>query len=107
MNVKQSDLVIGSIKSAVSAATGVILANLVDIPQALFSWLWFRHVLIATGLVVVVSEARFWQQWANSGKTTPIADSMQTAATATKQASAAIADAQASVQKEAAPPPKP
>lgn len=106
MNVKQSDLVIGSIKSAVGAATGVILANVVDVPQALFSWPWFRHVLVATGMVVLVSEARFWNQWASSGKVTPVAESMQTAAIATKQAGAAIADAQA-VQNATSSQPKP
>lgn len=99
MNIKQNALVIGSIKSAVSAACGVILANLVDVPQAILSWPWFRHVLIATGLVVLVSEARFWQQWANSGKTTLLADSLDSAATATKQAGAAISEAQSQAPK--------
>jgi hypothetical protein len=102
MNLKQSDLIMGAIKSAVGAATGVILANMVDVPQAIFSWPWFRHVLIATGMVVLVTEARFWNQWANSGKTTPVEDSIQTAAVATKQAGAAIADAAVQIKTDSA-----
>lgn len=97
MNIKQDELVIGSIKSAVSAACGVILANMVDTQNALLSWMWFRHVLIATGVVVLVSEARFWQQWANSGKVTPLETSLTDAAVATKQAGAAIAEAKSQV----------
>jgi hypothetical protein len=106
MNLKQSDLVMGAIKSAVGAATGVILANFVDVPQAIFSWPWFRHVLIATGMVVLVTEARFWNQWAASGKTTPVEDSIQTAEVATKQAGAAIAEVKTSVQNATVSQPK-
>jgi hypothetical protein len=64
----QHTLMVGALKSGVSAATGVILTNFVDVPQPLLSWPWFRHVLIGMAFVVLVSEARFWQQWANSAK---------------------------------------
>jgi len=67
MNQAQKALLAGAWKSAVSAVCGVILSNFVDVPQALFSWPWFRHVLIACFFVVMVSEARFWNQWASSG----------------------------------------
>jgi hypothetical protein len=67
VNPAQKKLLTGAWKSAVSAICGVVLSNFVDVPQALFSWPWFRHVLIAMFFVVAVSEARFWSQWAHSG----------------------------------------
>jgi hypothetical protein len=67
MTPAQKALAAGAWKSAVSSICGVVLANFVDVPQALFSWPWFRHILIAMFFVVAVSEARFWSQWANSG----------------------------------------
>jgi hypothetical protein len=100
MNVTQKALWSGALKSAVGAITGVILANFVDVPQALFSWPWFRHVLIAAGVVVLVTEARFWNQWANSGATpAPIQQSLADAAHANIQAGAAISKAQTEAPK--------
>jgi hypothetical protein len=106
MTSKQSALFMGSLKSAVGAACGVILANFVDTPQAVLSWPWFKHILIATGFVVLVSEARFWNQWANSGTVVPMETALKTAADATAKAGTAITEAQ-TVQKETAITPKP
>lgn len=66
MTIAQSELWKGALKSAVSSFTGVIIANCVDVPQTILSWPWFRHIIIAAFFVVMVSEARFWNQWANS-----------------------------------------
>jgi H+/Cl- antiporter ClcA len=100
MNVTQKALWSGALKSAVGALTGVILANFVDVPQTLFSWPWFRHVLIAAGVVVLVTEARFWNQWAHSGATpAPIQQSLADAKQANVQAGVAIAKAQTEAPK--------
>ena len=69
LNPAQKALMLGAWKSAVASICGVVLSNFVDVPQTLFSWPWFRHVLIAMFFVVAVSEARFWGQWAHSGDT--------------------------------------
>jgi hypothetical protein len=106
MNTKQSALWLGALKSAVGAACGVILANFVDTPQAVLSWPWFKHILIATGFVVLVTEARFWNQWASSGTVVPMEAALKTAADATAKAGVAITDAQ-SVQKVTEIPVKP
>lgn len=68
MNTVQHDLSVRALKSAISAAAGMILSlNIVD-PEH-FSFQTFggwKHVLEAIGIVVVVAEARFWKQWADS-----------------------------------------
>lgn len=68
MNPTQKALLTGSLKSAVSSATGMILSlNIVD-PEH-FSFQTFggwKHLLLAIGITVVVSEARYWKQWADS-----------------------------------------
>lgn len=57
-----------ALKTAVSAVSGVIIANLVDqvAGQAIISWSWWKHVLIASGTLVILNEARFWRNWADS-----------------------------------------
>lgn len=68
MNQARKGLLKGAIKSAVSAATGMVLAlNIVD-PQhfdvrTLGGW---EHLGVAILISVVIAEARFWNQWANS-----------------------------------------
>lgn len=68
MNATRSALLKGAIKSAVSAATGMILSlNIID-PEH-FSFQTFggwKHMLLAILIVTVVAEARFWKQWADS-----------------------------------------
>jgi hypothetical protein len=101
MNTTQHTLMMGAIKSGVSAVTGVILTNLVDVPQALFSWPWFRHVLIAIGFILLATEARFWNQWANSGATpAPLQQTLADAAESTEKTADAIAKAQTVAPKQ-------
>jgi hypothetical protein len=66
MNLTQNALAGGAMKSAVSAACGVILANFVATGNVVFSWPWFRQVIIQIFFVIVVAEARFWKQWSES-----------------------------------------
>lgn len=70
MTPAQHTLLMGAVKSAVSSATGLILGlPLVDYqhfsPTTFGGW---EHLGMAIGAVVLVSEARFWNQWANSGE---------------------------------------
>ena len=67
VNPAQKTLLISAIKSGVSAACGVIIANLADSTLAPFTVPWLKHVAIATGVVILVCEARFFKQWADSG----------------------------------------
>jgi hypothetical protein len=107
MNTTQHTLMMGAIKSGVSAVTGVILANMVDTPQTLFSWLWVRHLLIVIIFVLVATEARFWNQWANSGATPPpLQQSLADAAASTVKVGDAIAKAQTEAPKAVETPTK-
>jgi hypothetical protein len=68
MTEKQKGLISGAIKNAVSAAMGMILSlNIVDPVQfsirTLGGWRHLGEVILVT---VVVSEARYWKQWADS-----------------------------------------
>ena len=59
----------GALKSAVSSATGLIIALPITDPAtfsigSLGGW---KHIGIVIGITVVVAEARFWKQWADSG----------------------------------------
>lgn len=71
MNAAQQQLLTGAKKSAISAGCGVILANVIDVQQTMFSWPWCKHVLIVMFFVTIVAEARFWKQWADSGDASP------------------------------------
>ena len=69
MNDARKKLIKGAIKSAVSSATGMILAlNIVDPNRfdirTLGGW---RHLAAALLISIVIAEARFWKQWADSG----------------------------------------
>jgi len=69
MTDAQKNLFKGALKSGVSSATGMILSlNVID-PEH-FSFATFggwKHLLGAIGIAIVVAEARFWKQWADSG----------------------------------------
>jgi hypothetical protein len=104
LNLTQKALWSGALKSAVGAASGVILTNFVDVPQTLFSWPWFRHVLVGMLFVVLVSEARFWGQWAHSSDTPPVLQqTLADAKQANVEAGAAISKAQAEAPKQELP----
>jgi hypothetical protein len=69
MTAAQRGLIVGSIKSAVSSATALVLA-LPQIDPSSFSTITLKgwgHLGIAILAVVIVGEARFWNQWASSG----------------------------------------
>jgi hypothetical protein len=73
MNPAQKLLFTGALKSAVSEATGLILAlPLTDAEhfniQTVGGW---KHLGITILVVVLVGEARFWKQWADSTNNAP------------------------------------
>ena len=63
-----SDLLSGAIKSAVSAASGLIVSLPVVDPDhfspTTLHGAW--HLVALVGWVVVVNEARFWKEWADA-----------------------------------------
>jgi hypothetical protein len=70
MTPAQKTLLKGALKSAVSSATGIVLSlNLLD--QDHFSvatiggW---KRLVFAVAVSVLVAEARYWRQWAESGE---------------------------------------
>jgi hypothetical protein len=67
VNYTQKQLAKGAWKSAVLAFTGVVIANGVDTPNPVMSLMWFKHVGIQSFFVLVITEARYWNQWAGSG----------------------------------------
>ena len=106
MNANQRALVMGSWKSAVGVATGALLTNLADPAYPVFSGLWWRHLLIAVGILILSTEARYWKQWAESGTQRPLPEILEHAQQATKEAGAAISQAK-TVAKEQAQEQKP
>jgi hypothetical protein len=84
MTAKQRTLLDGAVKSAVAAVTGIIIGNCVDLQNPILSWPWLRHLMITAGFTLLITEARFWNQWATSGngheyKVLPAADDNDTA----------------------------
>ncbi len=69
MNPARKSLLKGSIKSAVGSATGMILSlNIVDPKDfSLASLGGLKHLGLVILVSVIVAEARFWKQWADSG----------------------------------------
>lgn len=68
MNVKQSKMVVGAIKSFVAGSTGIVLSlNIVDADKfnvmTVGGW---KHLAVAILIAGAVSESRFLNQWANS-----------------------------------------
>ena len=54
-----------AIRQAVSSACAVIITNMVDSATPMFSWPWFRHMLIGMFFLTLLNEARYWKQWAD------------------------------------------
>jgi hypothetical protein len=73
MNIAQSALIKGAVKSAVGSASSLILTlPLVD--PAKFSIATFggwAHLGLVILVTVIIGEARYWSQWANSGNNAP------------------------------------
>jgi hypothetical protein len=55
-----------ALKTGVAAVTAVLITNFADPGQVVFSWLWFRHVLIGCTSVFIFNEARYWYNWSTS-----------------------------------------
>jgi hypothetical protein len=94
VNFTQHKLFIGAMKSGVASVTGVVLANVVDVQNPIFSLAWLKHIGIASFFVLLVTEARYWNQWANSGDEQPLPAAIGQAKEAAKATEAAIAKVQ-------------
>jgi hypothetical protein len=55
-----------ALKQAVSSACAVVITNFVDSQTPVWSWPWFRHMLIGIFFLTLLNEARYWKQWADS-----------------------------------------
>jgi hypothetical protein len=53
-----------AVATAVLAVSTVIVVNIVDPAHDIYSWLWFKHLLIAAGATTLVMEAKYWRDWA-------------------------------------------
>jgi hypothetical protein len=81
----------GSLKSAVGVVTGALLTNVADPAYPIFTIAWWKHLGVATGIILLTTEGRYWNQWANSGTPRPLPDAIAEAKDAAKQTEAAIA----------------
>jgi hypothetical protein len=54
-----------ALKQLISAACGVILANVVDPSSQIFSLAWLKHLGVVIFFVTLVNEARYWKSWAD------------------------------------------
>ena len=54
-----------TIATAVMAITSVLLVNLIDPLVQTYSWVWFRHVLLAICGNILLFEAKYWREWAD------------------------------------------
>jgi hypothetical protein len=97
LNTTQKSLFSGAWKNAVAAVSGVVIANSVDSPSPIMSLLWFKHIGIQSLFVLLVTEARYWNQWANSGTEQPLPQAIGVAQDAAKKTEAAIADVKAAM----------
>lgn len=67
-----SDLFKGALKSAISSACALIIGLPMIDPDkfTIATWGGWKHLLLMIGITILVSEARFWKQWADA-VTTP------------------------------------
>lgn len=101
MNITQHKLFIGSVKSGVAAVTSVFVTNCVDTANPIMSLAWWKHIGIATFFLLIFTEARYWNQWANSGaEPPPLPQALDDAKQAAKQAEAKIEEAQKIAPKQ-------
>jgi hypothetical protein len=95
MNSAQKALWSGSWKSVVGVMTGALLTNLADSPYPVFtSGAWWKHLGIACAILILTTEGRYWNQWANSGAARPLPDAIADAQASAKQTEQAIAKVQ-------------
>ena len=97
MDSPRTKLIKGAVKSAMAALGGVQIAGLSLEPQnfQLLTWKGTLHTLAFTGIVVAAAEGRYFWQWVKkwSESDGSLADALDTAAQATKQAGVAIEEA--------------
>jgi hypothetical protein len=111
MTDTQTQLLKGALKSAVSAATGLIVSLPIADPNtfAITSVGGWKHLGFVILVVTIVGEARFWKQWADSEEPleTKLQARLDQAQSATKDAVVAAKSAQAAVTeaKSVVPPP--
>jgi hypothetical protein len=96
VNFTQHQMFQGALKSGVASVTGVILANVVDMQNPILSLAWLKHIGIASFFVLLVTEARYLNQWANSGTEAPVVQAIGQAKQAAQKTEVAI-DAAAKV----------
>jgi hypothetical protein len=53
-----------ALATAVLAISTAIVVNVVDPVHQLYTWEWFRHLLIAAGATTAMMEAKYWRDWA-------------------------------------------
>jgi hypothetical protein len=94
MNSTQKALFWGSVKSAVGVITGAILTNIADPAYPIVSGAWWKHLGIAVLILILTTEARYWQQWSQSGTPRPLPDAIADAQASAKQTEQAIAKVQ-------------
>jgi|HubBroStandDraft_2_1064218.scaffolds.fasta_scaffold90663_4 hypothetical protein len=92
MNFTQHKLFIGALKSGVAAVTSIIITNCVDTANPIMSLAWFKHIGIATFFLLLFTEARYWNQWANSGTEQPLPQALGKAQDLAQKTEQAIAD---------------
>lgn len=91
MNSAQRALLGGSWKSVIGVVTGALLTNLADSPYPIFtSGAWWKHLGIACGILILTTEGRYWNQWANSGTPRPLPDAIADAQDAAKKTEQAL-----------------
>lgn len=56
-----------AIKQAVSSFCAIVITNLVDPAKIVYSWPWFRHMMVAMFVLTLFNEARYWKNWADDG----------------------------------------
>jgi hypothetical protein len=91
VNITQKDLFWGAVKSAVGVVSGAMLTNIADPAYPIFSAAWWKHFGIASAIVFLTVEGRYWQQWANSGTERPLPQAILEAQDSAKKTEDAIA----------------
>jgi hypothetical protein len=92
VNFTQKDLFWGAVKSAVGVVTGALLTNIADPAYPIFSAAWWKHFGIASLIVFLTVEGRYWQQWANSGTERPLPAALGKAQDLAQKTEQAISD---------------
>lgn len=55
-----------AIKSGLSLSLGVFFVNCADPSHIIWSWLWWRHILIGSGGVFLFNELIYLKNWLDS-----------------------------------------